>query len=69
MDLDFTEEQETMREMVRRVCNEHAPLDVVRRAIKVGSLGFFVFQIKGLGPMPHKNPMANASRNEATDLV
>ena len=30
MDLDFTEEQETLRDMVRRVCNEHAPLDVVR---------------------------------------
>ena len=30
MDLDFTEEQETLREMVRRVCNEHTPLDVVR---------------------------------------
>ena len=30
MDLDFTEEQETLRDMVRRVCNEHTPLDVVR---------------------------------------
>jgi alkylation response protein AidB-like acyl-CoA dehydrogenase len=30
MDLDFTEEQETLREMVRRVCAEHVPLDVVR---------------------------------------
>jgi alkylation response protein AidB-like acyl-CoA dehydrogenase len=30
MNLDFTEEQETLREMVRRVCAEHAPLDVVR---------------------------------------
>jgi alkylation response protein AidB-like acyl-CoA dehydrogenase len=30
MDLDFTEEQETLRDMVRRVCAEHVPLDVVR---------------------------------------
>jgi alkylation response protein AidB-like acyl-CoA dehydrogenase len=30
MDLDFTEEQEALRGMVRRVCAEHAPLDVVR---------------------------------------
>ncbi len=30
MNLDFTEEQETLREMVRRVCAEHAPLDVIR---------------------------------------
>jgi alkylation response protein AidB-like acyl-CoA dehydrogenase len=30
MDLDFTEEQEALREMVRRVCDELAPLDVVR---------------------------------------
>jgi alkylation response protein AidB-like acyl-CoA dehydrogenase len=30
MDLDFTEEQETLREMVRRVCAEHVPLDAVR---------------------------------------
>jgi alkylation response protein AidB-like acyl-CoA dehydrogenase len=31
MDLDFSEEQELLRETVRRVCAEHAPLDVVRR--------------------------------------
>ncbi len=30
MDLDFTEEQEMLREMVRGVCNQYAPLDVVR---------------------------------------
>jgi alkylation response protein AidB-like acyl-CoA dehydrogenase len=30
MDLDFTEEQETLREMVRRVCAEHATVEVVR---------------------------------------
>ena len=30
MNLDFTEEQETLREMVRRVCNEQVPLDIVR---------------------------------------
>jgi alkylation response protein AidB-like acyl-CoA dehydrogenase len=30
MDLDFSEEQELLRETVRRVCAEHAPLDVVR---------------------------------------
>jgi len=30
MDLDFTEEQETLRDMVRRLCSEHVPLDVVR---------------------------------------
>jgi alkylation response protein AidB-like acyl-CoA dehydrogenase len=30
MNLDFTEEQESLREMVRRVCAEHVPLDVVR---------------------------------------
>ena len=30
MDLDFTEEQQMLREMVRGVCAEYAPLDVVR---------------------------------------
>lgn len=31
MDLDLTEEQELLRETVRRVCAEHAPLEVVRK--------------------------------------
>ena len=30
MDLDFNEEQQMLREMVRGVCAEHAPLSVVR---------------------------------------
>ena len=30
MDLDFSEEQHMLREMVRGVCSEYAPLDVVR---------------------------------------
>ena len=30
MDLDFTEEHEMLREMVRGVCAEYAPLEVVR---------------------------------------
>jgi alkylation response protein AidB-like acyl-CoA dehydrogenase len=30
MDLDFSEEQEMLREMIRGVCHEHAPIDVVR---------------------------------------
>ena len=30
MDLDFAEEQEMLREMVRGVCREYSPLDVVR---------------------------------------
>jgi alkylation response protein AidB-like acyl-CoA dehydrogenase len=30
MDLEFTEEQEQLRDMLRRLCNEHAPLEVVR---------------------------------------
>jgi alkylation response protein AidB-like acyl-CoA dehydrogenase len=30
MDLDFTEEQEMLREMVRGVCAEFSPLDTVR---------------------------------------
>jgi alkylation response protein AidB-like acyl-CoA dehydrogenase len=30
MDLDFSEEQEMLREMVRGVCNEYASIDVVR---------------------------------------
>ncbi len=30
MDLDFTEEQGMLREMVRGVCSEYAPLDIVR---------------------------------------
>ena len=30
MDLDFTDEQELLRETVRRVCEEHAPISVVR---------------------------------------
>ena len=31
MDLDFTEEQEMLREMARGVCAEYCPLDVVRK--------------------------------------
>jgi len=31
MDLDFSEEQQVLRDMVRAVCAEHAPLAVVRR--------------------------------------
>jgi alkylation response protein AidB-like acyl-CoA dehydrogenase len=30
MDLDFSEEQELLREMVRGLCNEYSPLEVVR---------------------------------------
>ena len=30
MDLDFSEEQDMLREMVRGVCNEYATIDVVR---------------------------------------
>jgi alkylation response protein AidB-like acyl-CoA dehydrogenase len=30
LDLDFTDEQEMLRQMVRGVCAQHAPLDVVR---------------------------------------
>lgn len=30
MDLDFSEEQEALRHMVRGVCAEYAPMDVVR---------------------------------------
>ena len=30
MDLDFSEEQEMLREMVRGLCAEHAPVEVVR---------------------------------------
>ena len=30
MDLDFNEEQNVLREMVRGVCNEYAPLETVR---------------------------------------
>ena len=30
MDLDFSEEQQMLREMVRGVCNEYSPLEVVR---------------------------------------
>lgn len=30
MDLDFTEEQEMLRDMVRGVCSEHCPIEVVR---------------------------------------
>ena len=30
MDLDFSEEQQMLREMVRGVCNEYAPIAVVR---------------------------------------
>ena len=31
MDLEFSEEQQLLRETVRRLCSEHAPLDVVRQ--------------------------------------
>ncbi len=30
MDLDLTEEQDMLRNLVRQVCNDHAPLTVVR---------------------------------------
>ena len=30
MDLDFSEEQEVLREMVRGLCNEHSPIETVR---------------------------------------
>ena len=30
MDLDFSEEQQMLREMVRGVCNEYSPVEVVR---------------------------------------
>ena len=30
MDLDFTDEQEMLREMVRGVCSSYAPLETVR---------------------------------------
>ena len=30
MDLDFSEEQEMLREMVRNLCREHSTVDVVR---------------------------------------
>ena len=39
MDLDFTEEQELLRETVRRVCEEHAPIAVVR-AMEDDATGF-----------------------------
>lgn len=39
MDLDFTEEQELLRETVRRVCEEHAPVSVVR-AMEDDATGF-----------------------------
>ena len=31
MDLDFTEEQQMLRETVRRLCEEHTPIEAVRR--------------------------------------
>ena len=31
MDLDFTEEQEMLRDMVRGMCAEYAPLELVRK--------------------------------------
>ena len=31
MDLDFNEEQEMLRETVRRLCNEAVPIAVVRK--------------------------------------
>lgn len=31
MNLDFSEEQEMLREMVRSLCDEHAPIEVVRK--------------------------------------
>ncbi len=39
MDLDFSEEQEVMREMVRGVCDEYAPLETVR-AMEDDAVGF-----------------------------
>jgi alkylation response protein AidB-like acyl-CoA dehydrogenase len=39
MDLDFSEEQEMLREMVRGVCAEYAPVDVVR-AMEDDPLGY-----------------------------
>ena len=39
MDLEFTEEQEMLREMVRAVCIEHSPVDIVR-AMEDDPIGF-----------------------------
>ena len=39
MDLDFTDEQHMLREMIRGVCGAYAPLDTVR-AMEDDPIGF-----------------------------
>jgi len=50
MDLDFTEEQIALREMVRRVCAEHVPVEVVR-ALENDATGFSAEFWKQLGEL------------------
>jgi alkylation response protein AidB-like acyl-CoA dehydrogenase len=50
VDLDFSEEQETLRAMVRRVCEEHAPLEIVR-AMETDATGYPAELWKQLGEL------------------
>ena len=58
MDLDFTDEQEMLREMVRGVCATHASLDVVREMEDdpVGLPDEFWKQLAELGLLGHDAP-------------
>ena len=50
MDLDFSQEQEILREMVRGVCSEYAPIDVVRK-MEDDPIGFSPAFWKQLGEL------------------
>ena len=68
MDLDFTDEQQMLREMVRGVCADYAPLDVVR-ALEDDPVGYpddFWKQLAGLDLIGLTIPAAHGGSEMST---